>query len=72
MKHLHAGHIVSATEVSTNLDKIVAIKDRLPLRNLKELQTFLGTVSNYRQYIRNFAANARPVNQLTAKGANWN
>lgn len=47
--------------------KVCAIKDWPTLRGVKELQVFLGTVGYYRQYLKDFATDARPLYRFTAK-----
>jgi len=39
--------------------------------NLSKLQTFLGLVGYYRQYMPDFTRIAQPLNRLTAKGVRW-
>lgn len=67
----YRGRIVSAAGVSTYLEKITTMRDWPIPYNLKELPAFLGTVECYRQYLWDFATNAKPLNRLTAKGTEW-
>lgn len=65
-------HIVSSSGVPTDPGNIVAIKNWPAPKCLKELQAFLGPVEYYRQYLRDFATNAEPLNRLMAKDTEWN
>lgn len=67
----YLGHFVSADGVLTDPEKIVTIKELPPPQILKELQTFFGTVEYYHEALRDIAMVARRLNQLTAKGAEW-
>ena len=67
----YLGHIVSSAGVATDPDKIAAVVEWPVPRNLHELRAFMGLVGYYRQYVPNFAGLARPLNQLTVKGAAW-
>ena len=67
----YLGHIVSAEGIATDPEKIAAIKQWPVPQNLKQLQAFLGTAGYYRQYLPEFATVAKPLHQLTSKGAEW-
>ena len=67
----YLGHIVSADGIATDPEKIAAIKNWPTPQNLKQLQAFLGTAGYYRQYLPEFATVAKPLHQLTSKGAEW-
>ena len=62
------GHVVSTKGVSTDPDKVKAIREWVPPKNTKELQAFLGTTGYYRQYLKDYATTAKPLTRLTAKG----
>lgn len=62
----YLGHIVSDDGVST-LTKLHPSRSG----HLKKLHTFLSTVGYCRQYLRDFIRDARLLNQLTAKGVEW-
>ena len=65
------GHIVSATGIATDPDKISAVSEWPTPRDLPQLRTFLGTVGYYRQYIHDFATVAKQLTVLTGKGIPW-
>ena len=67
----YLGHIVSATGVATDPEKVVAVKEWPRPQGIKQLQAFLGTVGYYRQYIPGFATIAQPLHRLTSKEADW-
>ena len=68
----YLGHIVSSQGVATGPEKVEAIKHWPSPGNLKDLQAFLGTAGYYRQYLENFATDAKPLTHLTSKGVPWN
>ena len=67
----YIGHIVSATGVATDPEKVAAVKEWPRPQGIKQLQAFLGTVGYYRQYIPGFATIAQPLHRLTSKEADW-
>lgn len=59
------GHIVSRDGIRPDPGKISAIK-KIPVpKNLKDLKSFLGLASYYRRFIKDFAAVAKPLTNLT-------
>jgi hypothetical protein len=48
-------------------DKVVAIMQRRPPRNVKEIQEFLGCTGFYRKFIKDYAKMAKPLVMLIAK-----
>ena len=63
----YLGHVVSTDGVSTDPDKVRAIREWVPPKNTKELQPFLGTTGYYQQYLKDYATTAKPLTILTAK-----
>ena len=70
------GHIVSAKGIGVDPDKVKAISDfPEPKENMKTaakvklIQSFVGLVNYYRSHVENFATMARPLTELTKKGA---
>ena len=61
------GHIISGTTVKMDPKKISAIRDRVPPRNVKEVQEFLGICNYYRIFVMNFARIAKPLFNLLKK-----
>jgi hypothetical protein len=46
------GHVISASGVQMDANKVKSIQDWLPPSNVKELQSFLGLCNYYREFIR--------------------
>ena len=63
----YLGHVVSKDGVSTDPENVSAVADWPTLNCLADLQTFLGTVGYYRQYIGGFASLPKPLTRLTGK-----
>ena len=60
----YLGHVVSQKGIHTDPSKIEAIKDWPVLKTTKDVRRFLGFSGYYRQFIKGFAAIARPLNDL--------
>ena len=60
------GHVVSREGVSTDPDKIRAVKSWPTPSNARELKSFLGFTGYYRRFVAKYSSIARPLNQLTA------
>lgn len=67
----HFGHVITPSGLKTNPDKVQAILEREPPKNLKQLQSFLQTGSWYRRYISHFAEISKPLSRLTKKNVQW-
>lgn len=65
------GHIITPEGIRPNEEKVAAILNLPPPRNVKHLLTFLQTASWFRRFIPGFAEIARPLTQLTKKDAAW-
>ena len=64
----YLGHEVSSEGVSTQQDKIEAIRTWPTPTNVSEVRSFLGLASYYRRFVEGFARIAKPLHQLTEKG----
>ena len=65
------GHILSAQGVSTDPEKVSAVKSWPPPTNLSQLRVFLGKIGYNRKFIPDFATLAAPLFQLEEKGRNF-
>ena len=63
----YLGHRVTADGISTDEDKIQAVKDWPRPKNLHELRSFLGLCTYYRLFVPNFASVAASLHELTKK-----
>ena len=67
----YLGHIISGDGIRPDPVKLAGIKDWPIPTNLKELRAYLGIMSYYRRYIKDFSNVARPLNDLLKKDAPW-
>ncbi len=64
----YLGHIVSADGISTDPDKISAVRTWPTPQSDKELQTFMGLAGYYRRFVKNFAKLAYPLHAVVNSG----
>ena len=62
------GHVVSEEGVTTDPDKIEAVKNWPIPRNANEVWRFLGLCTYYRRFVPGFADQAKQLYQLTERG----
>ncbi|KAJ8250920.1 hypothetical protein GJAV_G00214770 [Gymnothorax javanicus] len=62
----YLGHVVSASGVATDPDKVKALAKWKQPTTTKELRSFLGFVSYYRRFVQGFAKVAAPLHRLVA------
>ena len=62
------GFKINQHEVHVDQEKVMAIKDWPPPKNVSELKSFHGLASFYRRFVSNFSTIAAPVNELVKKG----
>uniref|UniRef100_A0A3B1JJS8 Gypsy retrotransposon integrase-like protein 1 n=1 Tax=Astyanax mexicanus TaxID=7994 RepID=A0A3B1JJS8_ASTMX len=60
----YLGHVISASGVATDPDKITAVSEWKRPTTVKELRSFLGFASYYRRFVDKFAKYAAPLHQL--------
>ena len=65
------GHILSPQGVSTDPEKVSAVKSWPPPTNVSQLHVFLGKIGYYRKFIPDFATLAAPLFQIEEKGRNF-
>lgn len=63
----YLGHVVTATGVKPDPEKIQAVKNFPVPKNAKEIRSFLGLAGYYRRFVPEFAHVARPLTELTKK-----
>ena len=68
---LYLGHIVGKDRSKPNPDKIAIIQNYPVPQECCEVCSFVALVSYYRQFIKNFAAIATPLNYLLKKGVTF-
>ena len=70
-KTRYLGFIISTKGISVDPDKVLAIRDWLPPRNVKSVQSFQGFCNFYRRFIRDYGIISKPLNKLTHKGTEF-
>ena len=68
------GHVVSASGVFVNPEKVEAVMSWERPKSAFEINSFLGLVGNYRRFIEDFSRLSAPMNRLTRKEVKfeWN
>jgi hypothetical protein len=60
-------YVLSEKGVSASPDKIKTVRDYPTPKSVKDVGAFLGLASFYRRLVQNFAAEAKPLTELTRK-----
>ena len=66
------GHIVTENTVLMDKEKINAVEEMKPPRNIKQLQQYLGLCNYYRRFIEKFSFIAAPLYGMLKKDMVWN
>jgi len=65
------GHVVSEAGIAMQKEKIAAIRDWPPCRNLTEVRAIMGTCGYYRRFVTDFSLIASPLYGLMKKGVDF-
>ena len=61
------GHVVSASSVSIDSEKVEAVMGKERSKSVFEIHNFLGLAGYYRRFIKDFSRLATPMSKLTQK-----
>ena len=67
----YLGHIISASGIRPNPEKVRAIQTLGPPTNVRGVRSMIGLVGYYRNFIPQFSAIARPLTHLTKKNVRF-
>lgn len=65
------GYILNEKGISTDPEKIKAINEYPPIKNCKNLRSFIGHCSFYNRFIKNYSELIAPLLPLTSKKNKW-
>ena len=65
------GHVVSEDGIAMQDEKISAIRDWPPCRNVTEMRAFMGLSGYYRRFVKDFSLIATPLYNLMKKGVEF-
>ena len=65
------GHVISAEGVSVDTQKIEAMVNLKPPKNVSEVRNFLGLAGYYRKFVNGFSRIAAPLTKLTRKDVKY-
>src|SRR5882672_4903000 len=67
----YLGLILSEGHVEMDPVKVAGVRDWPTPRNVTKVQSFIGFINFYQQFIQDFSHVAKPLHQLTKKGEVW-
>src|SRR5882724_5854696 len=67
----YLGLILLEGHVEMDPVKVAGVRDWPTLRNITEVQSFIGFINVYRRFIQDFSHVAKSLHQLTKKGEVW-
>ena len=67
----YLGHVISGDGIEPDPDKLKAVAELMPPKNVKEVRGFLGFVGFYRRFVPEFSTLAKPLFHLTKKKSVW-
>jgi len=65
------GHLVSENGIAMQDEKISAISDWPPCRNITKVRSFMKLTGYYRRFVKDFSVIAAPLYNLMKKGVNF-
>ena len=65
------GHVISVEGVSVDPQKIEAVVNWKPPKNVSEVRSFLGLAGYYRKFVEGFSKIAAPLTKLTRKDVKY-
>ena len=65
------GHVISGEGITPNPGKVKDIQEKRRPRSVKDVRSFMGMVSYYRRFVKDFAKISRPLTELTKKDVRW-
>ena len=65
------GHTISENEITVHEDNLLALKNGAVPTNVPELRSFLGLCAFANKQVKDYAIIAKPLTDLTRKGADW-
>ena len=67
----YLGFRLTPAGILPGLDKLAAVKNSQPPKNVHQIRQFLGLANFFRTHIRNFSLISSPLNNLTRKDVAW-
>jgi len=68
---MYLGFHLTEAGIKPGIDKLKAVKETLPPKNVHEIRQFLGLCNFFRTHVRNFAQISSPLTALTRKESPW-
>lgn len=65
----HLGHVITQQGLKPDLKQVAAVKEFSVPTSVSQVRQFLGLMSYYRRFVKNFADRAAPLHSLTRKNA---
>ena len=63
--------MIELEEIKIEEEEMKNILEQLTLKEVKDIQKFLGLINYYQQFIKNFAAIARLIHNMVKKNQKW-